>query len=282
MYSSQLNFSEIVQVPINAKTMTVYHAIKGVGTLTTDDYSVVKTTPIGFNQPIISLTFDDSWETNTSTAIPIMNTYGFKMTNYFATTYLLDPTDTDDTGRNGTTTVQYIYGLGNEIGSHSITHPWLTQIPAAQLDSELKDSKTTLEGMIGAGNIKSFATPYGEYNETVVTAINKYYASHRTVDEGYNLKNNYDVSRIKVQNMKKTTTLAEYQSWIDQAVKDKSWLVIVYHRVLTGTAADPLEDYDTPLADFTPQMTAIKNAVTNSGAAVLPVSQAIAATLPQL
>lgn len=271
-------FSEIVQVPMNAKTMTVYHMISAVGSLTTDDYSVAKTTPIGFNRPIVSITFDDSWETNTSTAVPAMATYGFKATHYLATTYLMDPLNTDDTGRDGPTAVNYIRGLGNEIGSHSITHPWLTQVDSTTLNNELSQSKSYLESIVGAGNIKGFATPYGDYNETVLNAIKANYASHRTVDEGYNLKNNFDVSRIKVQNMKKTTTMAEYQSWVNQAVKDNSWLVILYHRVLTPTTADPLEDFDTPLADFAPQM----NAIQASGATVLPISDAIAELAPQI
>lgn len=280
--STWSNYSEIVQVPLNAKTMTVYHMINTIGTLATDDYSLLKTTPTGFNRPVISITFDDSWEANTSTAIPTLATYGFKSTYYFATTYVQDPTNGDLLGNTGPEAVQLIYNQGHEVGSHSITHPFLTKVDATTLNNELSQSKSYLEGLVGTGNIKSFATPYGDYNETVLSAIRNYYQSHRPTDEGYNLQNNFDVSRLKVQNMKKTTTLAEYQSWIDQAVKDKSWLVIVYHRVMTGTASDPLEDFDTPLANFTPQMNAIKAAVQNSGATVLPVSQAIAELSPQM
>jgi len=51
-----------------------------------------------------------------------------------------------------------------------------------------------------------------------------FYGSHRTTDEGYNTFENFNPYLLKVQNVQKTTTLAQYQSWIDQAKKDKSWL----------------------------------------------------------
>lgn len=271
--NSWARYSGIVTVPYGANTMTILHSLKHTGTLITDDYSYVKIVPEGFTRPIVSLTFDDSWETNTSTAIPALANYGYKSTYYFATTYLQDNANIDNLGQNGPAAVKSIYEQGHEIGSHSITHPFLTQIDSAQLDQELSESKTYLENIVGSGNIKSFATPYGDYNETVLTAIKKYYTSHRPTDEGYNLQNNYDIDRIKVQNIKTTTTLAEYQSWIDQAKRDNSWLVIVYHRVTN----DDLEPYDTTTADFAKQIEALKS----SGITVLPMSQAITETSVQ-
>jgi len=89
----------------------------------------------------------------------------------------------------------------------------------------------------------------------VNTELKKYYRSHRTVDEGFNSKDNFDLYRIRVQNMTNTTSLAQYQAWLDQAKATNTWLVLVYHRVpVTGEVAD---QFDTPFADFTPQMDAL-------------------------
>jgi len=54
-----------------------------------------------------------------------------------------------------------------------------------------------------------------------------------------------------------TTTLAQFQSWVNQAIKDKSWLVIVYHQIVP--AGGTFQDFDTPQADFKPQLDVLKN-----------------------
>jgi hypothetical protein len=41
-----------------------------------------------------------------------------------------------------------------------------------------------------------------------------------------------------VQNVLNTTTPAQIDAWVKQAIKDRSWLVLVYHEV-SATAEDP-------------------------------------------
>ena len=258
-------YSDQIQAPINAKTASIYHAIAGNGWLMTDDYSLEKTSLTGFDQPIVTLTFDDGWEDNVGNVLPLLASNDFKATYYFATQYL-------EGVAAGVAAVQTIAGAGHEIGSHSVTHPFLTQATAEQLAYELSHSKSYLEGLVGAGNVKSFATPYGDYNQTVLNAIKTYYQSHRTVEAGYNMPEGFDKYRIKVQNMLSTTTLGEYQSWLDQAKQNNFWLVLLYHRV----DESKIGPYDTYLADFQVQMNALKN----SGIAVKPITQALAQVAP--
>jgi len=255
-------YSDYVQVPANAKTMSVYQLVASNGWLITDDYSLVKTTLSGFNSPAITLTFDDGWEDNVSTVLPVLQNYGFKANFYFATQFL------KDNALAGTAAVKAVAAAGHEIGSHSVTHPFLTTATASVLAYELVYSKQYLENIVGIGKVKSFASPYGAYNQAVINAIKANYQSHRTVDSGYNIPDGFDPYRLKVQNMLVQTTLAEYQGWVNEAKAKNLWLVIVYHRV----ASSNLGDYDTPLADFAPQMEIIKN----SGIAVKPMSQALA------
>jgi peptidoglycan/xylan/chitin deacetylase (PgdA/CDA1 family) len=164
---------------------------------------------------------------------------------------------------------------GHEIGGHSVTHPDLTTLSPADLDYELRHSKEYLESVAGAGQVQNLATPYGTYNDAVIAKAKELqYASLRSTDEGFNSKEDFDQYRIEVQNMQKTTTQAEFQSWIDQAKKDNSWLVLVYHRVATSD----LEQFDTPEANFRPQMQYLKN----SGVTVLTTEQALQELLPQI
>jgi peptidoglycan/xylan/chitin deacetylase (PgdA/CDA1 family) len=164
---------------------------------------------------------------------------------------------------------------GNEIGSHTVTHSDLTTLSAANLTKELSNSKTTLNNKFGAGTITNMASPYGAYNNTTVAAIQKYYGSQRTTDAGYNSKDDFDVYRLRVQNMTNTTTPAQVQAWIDQAAHDKTWLIIVFHQISTNPAEG---EYNTTPTNFNIEMSNLKN----SGVATVTMAQALAEVTPQL
>ena len=138
------------------------------------------------------------------------------------------------------------------MGSHTFTHPDLSTLSATQLTRELRDSKSYLQQVLGTP-INYFATPYGAYNTSVLTEINKYYSVHRTVDAGYNSKDNFDVSRLKVQNVLSTTSAAEVRQWVDKAYEERTWLILVLHRVANNPGP-----YDTTPALFSQQLQVIK------------------------
>ncbi len=55
---------------------------------------------------------------------------------------------------------------GHEIGSHTLTHPFLTRIPPKQAREEIFSSGKKLEDLFGVP-IEHFCYPYGDWNETV-------------------------------------------------------------------------------------------------------------------
>ena len=59
---------------------------------------------------------------------------------------------------------------GFEIGSHTLTHPHLTDLDEQQLKQEIVDSKHKLEDIIGK-DVVSFSYPYGDLNDRVVSAV---------------------------------------------------------------------------------------------------------------
>ena len=258
-------YSDTFLAPIDAKTISVFHLISSVGWLITDDYSIIEYQIQGFNRSLISLTFDDAWEQNIYTAFPILDQYGFKTSQYYCTQYIKNEDDKN--------AIRGIYQSGHEIGSHSVTHPFLTQLSDADLHFELTESKRVLEDIVGIGNINGFVTPYGDYNPTVTTAIMQYYDYNRNTISGFNSKDNLDIYNIRVQNMTPDITLAEFQSWIDQAITNKLWLVIVYHDVTNNP--DP---YDVSPENFSAQM----QYLAGTGITVSRVSDALSELLPQL
>lgn len=55
---------------------------------------------------------------------------------------------------------------GNDIGSHSLTHPYLTKLRPEQAREEISGSRKKLEDLFGRA-VDHFCYPYGDWNETV-------------------------------------------------------------------------------------------------------------------
>ena len=258
-------YSDTFIAPNNAVSASVFFYINSVGYFASDDYGLSPYSYVGFDKARLSLTFDDGWEENVTTVLPRLGQYGFASTQYYATQFI---TDTQDTSG-----VLAFKNANHQIGSHTVTHPNLSIITLAQVVSELTQSKQVLEAATGQP-VLDFASPYGGYNAQVITEIKKLYRSHRTVDEGYNSKDNFDIYRLKVQNVLLGTTPEQISGWISRAQQDHTWLILVFHRV--GVAN--LEAYDTPVATFEQDLANISA----SGIPVQTVDQALAELQPQL
>lgn len=55
---------------------------------------------------------------------------------------------------------------GHQIGSHTLSHPWLTRLDVSRARREIADSKKSLEDRFGVA-IRHFCYPYGDSNERV-------------------------------------------------------------------------------------------------------------------
>ncbi len=231
-------------VPAGVVKATIFFFIDEVGFVQSDNYRITPFAYEPYDRALVSLTFDDGAEANIDTVLPLVNTLGLKTTHCYATNYVEDsPLQVER--------LLTFYNTGHEICSHTVSHPDLTKVTPEELEYQLEHSKQYLESIIGAP-VPYFAAPFGAYNETVKNKIKSIYGAHRTVDEGYNAENNFDAYRLKVQNMKPSTTLAEFQEWVNKAIADKTWLILVYHDVNTEAAG--VTPYGTYTPDFTEQM----------------------------
>ena len=139
---------------------------------------------------------------------------------------------------------------GWEVGSHTINHPYLTQVSNEQLERELKEP---LDELVRHGlRVKSFATPYGAYDLRVLAAIAKYYESHRAAWGGPNFwPYAYDDYRIRCYELVNTVSVDQARQWIDDAVEHGQTLVFLMHEIVS---TDPTtyeyreEDLDAILA----------------------------------
>lgn len=180
---------------------------------------------------MVSFTFDDGFLSTYTNALPILSARGIPGTEFATTSWLDSETTGDGFPAINWQEVQALQNqYGWEIGSHTVTHPELTTLPIEQVDYELAQSK---EELASHGiNATSFASPYGAADDTVVGEVLKTYSAHRGFTDRFDTKDNsYNTSNTIIQSVEEGTTVADAQAWIDQAVAENKWLVLVFHNV---------------------------------------------------
>jgi len=197
----------------------------------------------------VSLTFDDGFRSTYTLALPILNARGIKAVE-FPTTGFIDAGVTGD-GFPAMTWAQ-VQSLQNqygwEIGSHTVTHAELPTVSLTQIKNELINSKSVLQSK--GLTITSLATPYGAYDNNVLREALKIYNIHRGFwdrDDENTYPYNRDV--IMVQSEEAGVTVAQVKAWIDQAISQKKWLVLVFHD--TATQLNPNYEYTITTNDLT-------------------------------
>jgi peptidoglycan/xylan/chitin deacetylase (PgdA/CDA1 family) len=96
---------------------------------------------------------------------------------------------------------------GHEIGSHTLTHPFLTRLPRAAAREEISASKKKLEDLFGRP-IAHFCYPYGDWNPQIRDlAVESGYRTACTTDFGVN---SADVSLFE---LKRITARYPSRNW---------------------------------------------------------------------
>lgn len=253
-------------VPAETAAITVFHVLKSDGSLTVDDYALGRVDePLAFTRGLVSITFDDTW-TNDGRTLFTLAEHGFVVDLFAATDIVALGTE------NGIERVQDLLDAGHGLGSHSVSHRDLTTLTTAELEAELVDSKAAIAATFDR-DATAFASPFGIYNTPVLDLIARHYDLHRTTNAGFNTPTNLDPLRIKVQNVRDTTTTDQVLAWAAAARDRGWWLVLVYHDI-----TDEPGPFDTTHERFASQM----QAVADSGVAVLPLADAWAELEAQL
>ena len=255
-----------IETPPGTTNVRVIDSLTGLGTLQLDDVSITQVAPPApLNRGLVSVAFDDGLATICDSAIPAMNARGITSTQYVSSAKL---------GTSGYCTAAQIAAAsagGHEIGSHSMSHPHLTQLTPQQVAAELDGDRSALQAITGTA-VTDFADPYGETNATVTAAVASRFASQRTTDWGYVGRDNFDPYRLVVHDAFRDTTAAEVQGWLARAAADKTWLIIVYHGV-----QDTGDQFDITQTQLNSHLDVIKA----SGLPIKTVRDGLAEVAPQ-
>ena len=121
-------------------------------------------------KPII-ITFDDAIEDAINNSVPILENFGFKAIYYVTTGYVgardwMMPEVNLAFQIADWPKIKSLDSLGFEVGSHSVTHPHLNEVPADECLREMMGARQTLEDILGH-EIRHMAYPHGAFNKSV-------------------------------------------------------------------------------------------------------------------
>ena len=159
----------------------------------------------------VVLTFDDGYADNYIYAFPLLKRYNMKATIYIVTERFNQDWATDKDTKLSSNELNNETMLTHEmvnemvasglidIGSHTIHHANLPTLSNEQQEEEIAHSKTIIEQIYGI-TCKSFAYPFGFYNEASMALVQKhgYSSAVTTVPKliSWEDKNRYEVPRV--------------------------------------------------------------------------------------
>lgn len=143
----------------------------------------------------VALTFDDGYASVVDTAWPILKERGLPATLFVVTAGLVGPmrfrwdAAEPDPARLRLATADELAdaaGQGLDLGSHTVTHPWLPTLDPLMLEHELGESRSRLGDLLGRP-VTSLAYPTGGWSPVVRDAAERAgYTIGVTVDRGLN------------------------------------------------------------------------------------------------
>ncbi len=164
----------------------------------------------GNEDPRVIFSFDDGYEDNFTNAFPILKKYGYTAIFYvpfnFIETGRLADRDARETGdpesnrRLSWRQIEELLSERMEIGSHTMNHRRLVDMPDEEAWMEISESKWRLEEKLGT-EIGSFCYPGGFFNERhVEMVIRAGYRSACTAAPGaIDFQNPFEIPRLAVQ-----------------------------------------------------------------------------------
>ncbi|HEV2437224.1 MAG TPA: polysaccharide deacetylase family protein [Verrucomicrobiae bacterium] len=186
----------------------------------------------GFRSAAISYTFDDNVPNQYSIAVPMFHAAGFKITLFTVVNYWTSFTWAQAQGAAS---------YGDEIASHTMTHPNLTTNTLPQLTNELANSQSNINYRITNELCLTLAYPYCAVpNKTVVA---RYYLAARGCSGSLVPSTPSDflnISSFVLGSAGPYTTGDSIISLANSAANSHSWCVYLIHSIDVNDDYSPL------------------------------------------
>lgn len=180
-------------------TVSVYNFSRQM-TWLAKSYEVVSLTTLlgnlstssSIQKEVAAITFDDGFKETYHWAVPVLKSLGLPAAFFFVTGLVGERSKwTKSNGSPGDHLMDWdeVKALANdgfEVGSHTRTHPVLTELERYQAEEEITLSKEDLESRLGIP-VDFFAYPYGRYDSDISALVQK--IGHRaacSTEPGFN------------------------------------------------------------------------------------------------
>lgn len=212
---------------------------------------------------VVSVTFDDFPKSAADAGAAGLEKRGWHGTYYTAAAF------TDASTHHGAMmSAQDILRLserGHEIGCHTLNHSDLGQMRAEEAIAQCDANIAALRNLGYSGPLSGFAFPFGESAPSVKAALGQRFETLRGVQPGIN-RDGADRRLLKAVGIDGGDAgLAKAHLWLKAAIARPGWLIFYAHDI----RENPTEWGCTP-----GQYEGLLDAISESGATVLPVSEA--------
>ena len=126
-------------------------------------------------KPTVLLEFDDAFHTVYENAFPLMAERGMRGATHVITKHISQP-DPSYTSNHG---LIRMHDVGWDICSHTVNHPYLSEIPLEEAKFELEQSQKDLLNLGIKNGPQFFIAPYGDSTLDVVDHARKFYSNYR-------------------------------------------------------------------------------------------------------
>ena len=175
----------------------------------------------GFTEAAITYTFDDNCSNQYAIAIPALDQAGFCGTFYPVMNWGPQWAKFKAAAANG-----------HEIGSHTVTHPTLSNLDLNQQEGELKNSKEKVDAEVGEGECETIAYPYCVPSDVSLTK--EYYIAARHCQGQINKSTPsdfYNISSIICGEAGSLKSVDNFKTNAENTAKIQGWSVFLIHGI---------------------------------------------------
>ena len=117
--------------------------------------------------------------------------------------------------------------------NHSKSHKTLTSLSDDELNTEVNDSLATIKRELPNQKVLGFCLPYNAYNDNVKNAVKENHFAMRASGSGLNNipTSREDLYGTKFQIIRNNLSADVMNSWVDDAISQKKWLMELWHGV---------------------------------------------------
>lgn len=229
-----LSLTRSFEAPPASTSVSVSLVIRGNGTISTRAYSlddISKPGALYWQQPYVSLSFDDGLISDYTDASNLLDTHAYKGTFYF------NPSTIDTAGVMSSEQVSNLKSRGHELASHGYEHLNLTALHKQSIQYQLEHARSYFEQIHDKKTI-NFASPYGASDAQTNYYVRKFYTSQRGSEDGINTRQSFDPYNLKVLYIGNDTPISKLTDSLNEAKQTNGWLILVYHQI-APTSTDP-------------------------------------------